>query len=257
MVRWCCDEHLKWRTAIFVGALSAVLITAVPGLARAEGFMDLLFGGNQQRQVLPPEVNSYAEPSVPLAPTVPHSPPRVVGRSLAFCVRLCDGRHFPLDHVTNATPVETCQAMCPASKTKVFFGNEIGHAVTRDGARYAELDNAYVYRDHLVPNCTCNGKDAFGLTRIDVKSDSTLRPGDIVSTKDGLLAYGGGRGQTHAFTPVNTSAVAPAPGLSRVRLLRHAEAPPVDNAAGTIVPPPGGQTRNVPRVADLSLQIDR
>jgi hypothetical protein len=50
----------------------------------------------------------------------------------------------------------------------------------------------------LVPNCTCNGKDAFGLTRIDVKSDLTLRPGDIVSTKDGLMAYGGERRQTPA-----------------------------------------------------------
>jgi hypothetical protein len=90
-----------------------------------------------------------------------------------------------------------------------------------------------------------------------VKSDSTLRPGDIVSTKDGLMAYGGGRGQTPAFTPVNTSAIAPAPRFSRVRLLRRGEAPSVDDATGTIVPPPGGQTRNVPRVADLSLQIDR
>ena len=72
MARWCRNKHLKWRTAILVGALSAVLIMAVPGLARAEGFMDLLFGGNQQRRVLPPEVNSYAQPSVPLAPTVPH-----------------------------------------------------------------------------------------------------------------------------------------------------------------------------------------
>jgi hypothetical protein len=211
MVRWCRNRDLKWRTAILVGALSAASMMAAPGFARAEGFMDFLFGGRQQRQALPPNANAYAEPSAPsvtLAPIVPHAPPRVAGRSLAFCVRLCDGRHFPLDHVANATPVETCQAMCPASKTKVFFGSKIDHAVARDGARYAELDNAHVYRDHLVPNCTCNGKEAFGLKRVDVKNDSTLRPGDIVSTKDGLIAYGGERRQTRAFTPVNASAIA-------------------------------------------------
>jgi hypothetical protein len=126
MVRWCRNRDLKWRTAILVGALSAASMMAAPGFARAEGFMDFLFGGSQRRQALPPNVNAYAEPSAPsvaLAPIVPHATPRVAGRSLAFCVRLCDGRHFPLDHVANATPVETCQAMCPASKTKVFFGS--------------------------------------------------------------------------------------------------------------------------------------
>jgi len=240
VVHWRRNEQLKWRAAILVGALSAASIMAMPGLARAEGFMDFLFGGNQQRQAVAPDVNSYAAPyapSAPLAPTVSQAPHRAAGRSLAFCVRLCDGRHFPLDHVANATPVETCRAMCPASKTKVFFGSEIDHAVTRDGARYAELDNAYVYRDHLVPNCTCNGKDAFGLTRIDVKSDSTLRPGDIVSTKDGLMAYAGERGQTRAFTRVNASAVELNPGSSRVQLSRRAEPSPVDDKPGTIVRP--------------------
>ena len=64
----------------------------------------------------------------------------------------------------------------------------------RDGARYADLDSAYVYREHLVPNCTCNGKDAFGLATFDVKSDPTLRPGDIVATKNGFMAYAGKRG---------------------------------------------------------------
>jgi hypothetical protein len=133
-------------------------------------------------------------------------------------VRLCDGRSFPLEHVANATPIETCQAMCPASKTKIFVGSEIDRAVARDGARYAALDNAYVYRDHVVPNCTCNGKDAFGLARIDVKSDSTLRPGDIVSTKEGLVAYGGERGQPRAFTPVHVTAAADPQTVARTPL---------------------------------------
>jgi Protein of unknown function (DUF2865) len=84
------------------------------------------------------------------------------GRYVAYCVRLCDGHHFPLEHTANAAPIETCRAMCPASKTKVFFGSGIDHAAARDGQRYTDLDRAYAYRDHLVANCTCNGRDALG-----------------------------------------------------------------------------------------------
>jgi len=45
-------------------------------------------------------------------------------------------------------PIETCRAMCPASKTKVFFGSGIDHAAARDGQRCTDLDSAYAYRDH-------------------------------------------------------------------------------------------------------------
>jgi hypothetical protein len=223
VVRLGYDTHLRWSTAVIVGALLTPSIMAAPGVARAESFMDFLFGGGQQRQVLSAKINSYAEPSAPLAsatPIAPHHPKRVAATSVAFCVRVCDGRYFPLDHANTATPVETCRAMCSAGKTKLFFGSGIDHAVTSDGGRYVDLQNAYVYRDHLVPNCTCNGKDAFGLASIDPKEDSTLRPGDIVSTKDGLMAYSGGRGTTHVFTPVDASAVALHPGSARMRLGR-------------------------------------
>jgi hypothetical protein len=125
------------------------------------------------------------------------------GHSVAFCVRLCDGQHFPLEQLVNGTPGETCRAICPYSKTKVYFGSEIGAAVTQDGQKYTALDNAFLYRRQLVANCTCNGRDAFGLASFDVKRDPTLRPGDIVSTKEGLLAYTGRSAQGATFTPVN------------------------------------------------------
>ena len=43
----------------------------------------------------------------------------------------------------------------------------------------------------IVPDCTCNGKDALGLVNTPVDDDPTLRPGDIVATNDGLMAYNG------------------------------------------------------------------
>jgi Protein of unknown function (DUF2865) len=228
------------------GALTGTALIAVPVSARAEGLFDFLFGGGQ-RQSPPPNANSYAEPPASIGRVAPASPTGVesvrqgggdTGRSVAFCVRLCDGQHFPIEHITNATPVESCRAMCPASKTKVFFGSGIGGAMARDGQRYAELDTAFIYRKQLVANCTCNGRDAFGLAPYDMTKDPTLRPGDIVATKEGFVAYSGKNGSGGTFTPIDASAVAAAltPRSARVQVSRRA-APPADTEdPGTVTP---------------------
>jgi hypothetical protein len=235
---------LKWRAALRVGALSAAASMTSPDLACAQGFFDFLFGGSQQRSAPPP--NAYPPPPAAVGRVAPAPLGQEnvsvgggnTGHSVVFCVRLCDGQHFPMEQMVNGTPVETCRAICPYSKTKVFFGSEIGGAVAQDGQHYANLDTAFVYRKQLVANCTCNGKDAFGLNSFDVKNDPTLRPGDIVSTKDGLLAFTGKSGQATAFTPVNPATL-PAdirPGSSQLRLPSTIE-PTADDEPGTIVQP--------------------
>jgi uncharacterized protein DUF2865 len=232
------NKPWEWQAAAaLIGALSAALIMAAPDTAHA-GFLDFLFGGPQGGPHPPAGVTSYAEPSGG-SETLRSS--GSTGHGVAFCVRLCDGQHFPLEHMANATPVETCRAMCPASRTKVFFGSEIDHAVAGDGAHYADLDSAFSYRKQLVPNCTCNGKDAFGLAPFDLNTDPTLRPGDIVATKTGFKAYAGKRGQIDTFTAVDTATVEAElnGGSSRVRLTRAAKGPVLaDEAPGIIVPLP-------------------
>ena len=240
-------RHIKplYRHVAALAALFAAMLIAIPRPAHAEGLFDFLFGGFP-RQSPPANVNSYAEPPASIGRVAPATPGGTedvrqgggnIGRTVTFCVRLCDGQHFPLEHMTNATPIETCRAMCPASKTKVFFGGEIGGAVAKDGQRYADIDNAFAYRKQLVANCTCNGKDAFGLAPFDMSNDPTLRPGDIVSTKDGFVAYSGARGQGAAFTPIDSGSVSAQlnPRSTPVQLSRRIEAPPVDEP-GTIVP---------------------
>lgn len=248
-MRFLLREGLRWR--VLGGALAAAAIIVAPDFAQAQGLFDFLFGGFQRQAVPPPPVSSYAEPP-PMA-VAPERRDRIVGggggRYVAFCVRLCDGQHFPLDHNASATPVETCRAMCPASKTKVYFGSEIGAAVAKDGARYADLDTAFLYRKQLVAKCTCNGKDAFGLAPFDLSSDPTLRPGDIVATKDGLLAYNGKAGKVDAFSPVDPARIAAdlkAGAAPRVASSRSDPEPSIDDDPGTITPsqpPPAGQTR--------------
>ena len=104
-----------------------------------------------------------------------------------------------------ATPVQMCQAFCPASPTKVFFGSNIDGAYAASGERYADSENAFAYRKALRADCTCNGRDPAGLAPVDLTLDTSLRPGDVIATTSGLVAYSGvrvGDGQTAEFTPV-------------------------------------------------------
>jgi hypothetical protein len=192
----------------------AGLITGFASSAEAGGLFDALFGGFSAPPR--PVARAYADPSADVRSerTERSEAPAAVASSSGrrtFCVRLCDGRFFPLMAANNATPVETCNAMCPASKTRVFHGGtEIGSATDANGARYSGLEQAFLYRKTIVPGCTCNGKDAFGLAPVEVMADPTLRRGDIVATSDGLKAFEGGRSEAHKtadFTPAQNARV--------------------------------------------------
>jgi hypothetical protein len=105
----------------------------------------------------------------------------------------------------NASAAQTCQAFCPASVTKVFYGSNIDGASAGNGERYADSENAYAYRKALRADCTCNGRSPSGLAPVDLTLDTSLRSGDVVATTDGLVAYTGvrlGTDQTAEFTPV-------------------------------------------------------
>jgi len=240
-----------WRARRLVAMVCAVATMTVPDLARAQGFLDFLFGGPPQQSSSPPPLprnNSElsSPPGVGRIAPAPLGPERVreegggTGHGVGFCVRLCDGQHFPMEKMANATPAQTCSAICPTSTTKVFFGTDIAGAIASDGARYSDLNTAFLYRKQLVAHCTCNGKDAFGLTTFDVKNDPTLRPGDIVSTKDGLATYNGKAGPS-GFTPIEPAALGPQ--LNSVASGQRAKLPPEpppqdDEDPGTFVQPP-------------------
>ena len=212
--RGVTHRKLTFRTtALVVGMLMAVFLLIGPEAARSEeGFFDFLFGGSGRWQ--PPWRSQEHAPPAPvpgrIAPAALGNESineggGTTGHGVAFCVRLCDGHHFPMENMAKTTPTETCRAICPYSKTKVFFGAEIAGAVAQDGQRYADLDTAFVYRKQLVDKCTCNGRDAMGLAPLDVRNDPTLRPGDMVATKEGIATYTGRPGAN--FTPVNPASL--------------------------------------------------
>lgn len=199
----------------------AVSITLLATGAASAGFLDSLFHGSRQQDV-PLAALPYADTSATASLAQPSGiaqPPREVGTGTGygygsggtFCVRLCDGRFFPVQRHAGATPIQMCSAFCPAAKTKIFTGSEIAHARAADGARYADLDNAFVYRQKVVPGCTCNGRDAFGLAPIDVSNDPSLRAGDIVATATGLQKFTGSQAQLRqgaGFTPMQVGTAA-------------------------------------------------
>jgi hypothetical protein len=184
----------------------AHLVALAPRAASAEGLFDFFFGGQKQQQKASSQANFFADPFG--LNQQPAPPPRAVASASgpAFCVRSCDGKYFPLAR-GNATPVQMCQAFCPASATKVFFGSSIDGAYSSNGEHYADSENAFAYRKALRADCTCNGRDPAGLAPVDLTLDSSLHPGDVIATTDGLVAYSGvrlGTSQTAEFTPVSS-----------------------------------------------------
>jgi uncharacterized protein DUF2865 len=198
-------SRVRRRATLVAAATLAGVLVLVPGRVSAEGLFDFLFGGApNQKQARQAPATSSSDPFGTNQPA--HSAPtaRVAGSGPAFCVRSCDGKYFPLT-MRNASPVQTCQAFCPASPTKVFLGSNIDYATASNGERYADSENAYAYRKALRADCTCNGRSPSGLAPVDLTLDTSLRSGDVVATADGLVAYTGvrlGTEQTAEFSPV-------------------------------------------------------
>lgn len=195
-----------------IGVLAASLMMLGVGTpASAQGIFERIFSGLRHAvegpSQQPTNIQAFVDPYTSLARAVaPSSPLRAeTGPARAFCVRTCDGHYFPVQAHAGLSTAEACRSFCPASQTRLYSGGTIDSAVTSNGSRYADSDNAFVYRRQLVAGCTCNGRDAFGLTQLDAKSDPTLRAGDIVATKSGLVAFTGGKNSNVAeFTPIDS-----------------------------------------------------
>jgi hypothetical protein len=188
--------------------------------ASAQGLFETLFGGLRFHRPapLPPQTSSYADPQGLLGRASRPDPAEYSGHGTAFCVRTCDGRYFPLARHAGRSPAETCRSFCPASKTMIFAGGKIDYAVAGNGTRYADLENAFAYRHRVVPNCTCNGKDAFGLAPQAAASDPTLRPGDIIAANEGLMIFRGKSSKAAQFTPIDPSSTAFARQLFAIKV---------------------------------------
>jgi hypothetical protein len=202
-----------FRSRAFILCIAAG--TIIPTAASAQGLFDFLFRG-PHRPGPSPSVSAYADPSAEPSQGRRSEPQRSRRRSeperraapsapnSGFCVRMCDGRYFPVQRTSGLSTPQLCNSVCPAAETKVFSGSGIDHAVASDGSRYTSLSTAFAYRERVVENCTCNGRDPYGLVTLSVTDDPTLRHGDIIATSDGFVAYTGGSRRQAEFTPIES-----------------------------------------------------
>jgi hypothetical protein len=183
------NSHLPARPLLLGRALGlltivTVMINATPAAA---GLFDFLFGG-----FLAPQ------------PATPRPSTNHVGTTAAYCVRMCDGRYFPVHG--GATSKAVCDGLCPAAKTKVFVGSEIAQATADDGSTYQKLPNAFAYRERIIPDCSCNGRDSFGTANMKLEDDPTLQPGDMIATNHGVVSFQTWR-RANAYTPIDRKGV--------------------------------------------------
>jgi hypothetical protein len=224
-------------------AATVIVVTAVwTTAASAQGLFDFLFGGIR-RALSPP-----ASEGIPIDPRRQYGPPgrESVNQSdtsgaprVAFCVRLCDGRYFPISN--GRTAAATCNSLCPGSSTRLFYGRNIDSAHDRSGRGYRQLEHAFVYRTKIVPGCSCDGRASAGVAQVPLNNDPTLKSGDIVAGASGLTVYRGTDAQHGLmFAPVEAATlsrrlqdelagmeVAPQPGSTNV------EDPPSANVEET------------------------
>lgn len=192
-----------------IAMVAAMAIGCGDASAQTGGLLDMLFGGFQRASPpatpVPPPPASSSTPGISI--TVTPMPRGGSGGAVAHCVRLCDGGHFPLPRLasSSASPIKLCNALCPGTPTRIYWGSQIDRAMASNGAAYSSLDTAYKYRRARPSGCTCNGTDVFGTAAISIHADVTLQPGDIVVMDQGMRVFVGTKAEKHQsaeFTPM-------------------------------------------------------
>lgn len=180
------------------GGVAIALLSFVPAPANAQNLFQELFGSIARVFSAPHHRPDPMDTLARVPDGISQRPDS--GPSRAFCVRACDGHFFPVEAHGRVTAASACQSACPAADTRLYSGSNIDYALARDGSRYADLPTAFLFRKKLVDGCTCNGRTAFGLVPPRAEDDPTLRPGDVVATRDGLMAVTGSGQLTPAAT---------------------------------------------------------
>ncbi|MCP4619372.1 MAG: DUF2865 domain-containing protein [Bradyrhizobium sp.] len=187
------------RKRWMIGAAVVLAVALLTPAAQAQDFFSNFFGGFGRSRA--PAIQ------VPFGDNFQQAEPRQRhGGGQAFCVRTCDGRHFPISGSDARSRAESCSSLCPSAETKVVYGSDIDNAATENGKSYSELPNAFRYRNEIVSGCTCNGKDAMGLAQVKIENDTTLRKGDIVAGANGLVVANRSadrRGASVDFSPAS------------------------------------------------------
>jgi hypothetical protein len=148
--------------------------------ARPRGFFETLFGGGGAGNTGAPFGSGDITPS---------------DQSSTFrtiCVRTCDGFYFPVSYSANQAKFrddeQACQRMCPAAEVMLFTyrnpGEDVSQAVSVSGQPYANLPNAFKYRQEFNPACSCKRPGESWTEALKHLDDTTVERGDIIVTEE-------------------------------------------------------------------------
>ena len=199
---------MRRRMMLVAAVVLAGSVAVAPRTASAEGLFDFLFGGASETAATPAlAAGEFLRRSVrPQRSSPRRSAARGrLGRLRTGLLRPQLRRPVFPAGARQRNAGSDVPGVLPGQPTKVFFGSNIDGASSGNGERYADSENAFGYRKALRADCTCNGRDPAGLAPVDLSLDTSLRPGDVIATSSGLVAYSGvraGNGQTAEFTPV-------------------------------------------------------
>ena len=156
------------RRGVVAGVLGLLTFASLAP-ASAQGIFERIFGGLRHAVEAPPQpptnIQAFVDPFAShRAIAITPSQQRARSRPGQGVLRAHLRRPFLSG--AGACRLERRRGVplvLPGEPDPVYSGGSIDHAVASDGSRYADLDNAFVYRKQLVAGCTCNGRDAFGL----------------------------------------------------------------------------------------------
>ena len=194
--------------ALFAGSLAMPVAPA-----SAQGLFETIFSGSPRDLGAAPARRESADPFTSLFRSFNRPPDRAIesaeaarGPATAFCVRSCDGHYFPVRAHAGMSAAQACRAFCPASETRsIPAANRLCGGTRRQPLCRAEeclpLSQALGLRLHL------QRSQRFRAGAYRRREDPTLRPGDVVATEKGLVAFTGAKdsdNETAAFTPVQS-----------------------------------------------------
>ena len=134
----------------------------------AQGLFDFFFNG-PRRQGPPPSASSYADPVLSGLQRRTRARRRAV-RHRRNVLRAAVRRTLLSDPAPQRRePRAALQFVLPGRRDPDRSPAPASITpLASNGSRYASLRNAFAYRERIVDNCTCNGRDAYGLVTLNV-----------------------------------------------------------------------------------------
>ena len=198
---------MRRRMVLVVAATVAGSIALAPRTAIAEGLFDFFFGGAPDAAGAPrPAASQFLCRSVRPQPAAAAGVRAAHGRLRSCFLRPQLRRQVFSGHRARQRDAGAdVPGVLPGERHQSLLRQQYRLCVGLRRRAVFSSENAFAYRKALRADCTCNGRDPAGLAPVDLTLDGSLRPGDVIATTGGLVAYTGvkvGNSQTAEFTPV-------------------------------------------------------